>query len=280
MRLQRALQFPLRKPLRLVSLALVQSLFLWELLGAIDKGDRFPSNLESIAIITIFFACPIINALWLHGYAVASLRHVFAGQGSLPRLRTAHVLPQGIGPFLSSLITFFYFLIFGAGILGLPSVLRPYLFAPDGIAFGEAINQLTTDAPAVVLFILITLIYFIGIARYAAVGGGRTLAALKTNVCLLLTNRSATIRYLLQTFLLLGIAALVLNVGSHLGHAIAPRGLGVPFDDMRATAWSALAIFVYLCGFMIFWQASLYLLADYAVTAGITETPLNRGGDK
>ena len=112
------------------------------LLSAISYSERFEGLPNADAAFPISLVGLICYGFWLFGHAVATLRCVFVRESSIPSFRIAHVLPGGIGPALSSLILLIYFHLFTYGIDTLPSILRSYRVAADGIELGEAVSRL------------------------------------------------------------------------------------------------------------------------------------------
>jgi len=270
MSLLQAMLFALRKPLRLASLALVQSLFLWLLFSGVDYLDWY-SNRQWTPLVwlAILFGF-VLNPIWLYGYTVATLKTAMAGRRGLPQLSVSHFAPQGIRPTLSSVTLFAYYVYFAALIMGLPYVVELYHFELSLVGLIKAFALLASQGVMVALCALLTLIYFIGVARYAAVGGGGAMGAFKANQLLPSRYTAETFKHLLSQILLLGIAALLIHLGYESIHEIRPRGLGYASEDWRAMAWSALGIFLYLYGYLMFWNASLHLLAQYARATGIS----------
>ena len=250
-------------------MALVQSLFLWLLFSSVDYLDwRSNGQWTSLVWLAILFGF-VLNPIWLYGYTVATLRTAIASRRSLPPLSVSHLVPKGIRPTLSSVILFAYFVYFAALIMGLPYVVRLYQVEFNLVALVKTFALLASQGAIVALCALLTLIYFVGVARYAAVGGGQAIAAFKANQLLPSRYTAETAKYLLLQILLLGAAALLINLGTEAVHEIRPRGLGYASEDWRAMAWSALGTFLFLCGYLTFWNASLHLLAQYAAAIGI-----------
>jgi len=267
--LPQALCFPLRNPLRLASLALVQSLFLWLLFAGIDYFEWHLNGKWAVPIVLIVLAGMFLNPIWLFGHAVATLHRVITGRQSLTPLSVSHMAPKGIRPVLSSLILFAYYVYFAALIMGMPYVVHLYRVELSLIGLVKIVCVLASYGVVVAVLALLTQLYFIGVARYAVEGGGGAIAAFKANQLLPSRFPAETARHLILQLLLLGAAGLVMHLGTEAVHEMRPRGLGYPLEDWRATAWTAVGIFLFLCGYMTFWNASLHLLAQYAAAIGI-----------
>ncbi len=275
MSLLNALRFPLRRPLRLASLALAQSLFLWLIIAAFDAAYRpyaRSGNLEYIVILFLVFGSALFHTFWLRSSSVASLQRVIAGQNSLAPLNLSHFRPGGIGPAITSLVLMVYFVLFlalAAAPTQAPGIVSSLGFmSPD-----EALSLIASHVLVIGLGALVTLIFFVSLALYAAADAGLTIDARSARLFDPRGNLTATIRYLLRQFLLLGITAIAFNLGWQLVHAITPSGLGLTFVDPLATSWWVFAVFASCSVLQYFWHASLYLLADYVSETGATGAP-------
>lgn len=264
MKILRALRFPLRRPLRLAALALAQSLFLWLLITAVDVSGRWPNDLESIAILALFFGAPLCNAFWLFGSSVASLRRALAGQTSLAAQRASHFKPRGIGPAIASLVLIVYFALFLA-LAGISFQVSNIAWRLRVITPDEAPSVIASHVLIIGLGTLVSLIFFVSLACHAAADVGLHIGGSAPELFHPRKNLAATIRYLLRQFLLLGIAAIAFNLGLKLVDAITPSDLGVPLVDPLSTTWWVFVTLVSCAVAHYFWHASLYLLADYVL---------------
>ncbi len=111
------------------------------------------------------------------------------------------------------------------------------------------------------------MIYVIGLARYSSEGTGRTNANIVTNELVLFKNKRVSIQYLVLQFLLLSGAVYLMEIAIGIGHA--DRSPSVSFAPEGPMTWRTFGLFVYACGFVLVWNASLHLLAQYAKAIGI-----------
>jgi len=267
--LLKALCFPLRKPSRLLSLALMQSVLLWLLFSVIDLSEDHPFDWGALVVTLLLVLVLFVNVNWMHNYLASSLRCTYSGRMSLPRLAFCHFHVIGFRPAVSSVVLSVYFLLFLAVTQMLPFPLQDYHFAPGGMSLGEALNRLAADVIAVLLVVSITLIYFVGLARFAAEGRSPAFAALKANLRMLLNNKRATLRRVLRQLVIMGIAALVFYFGAEVVYEIWPSGLDDPTEGLHAAITMAVALFVALCVLLYFWYASAHLVAQYAIKIGL-----------
>ena len=264
MKILSALLFPLRRPLRLAALALAQSLFLWLLITAVDVSGRWPNDLESIAILALFFGAPLCNAFWLFGSSVASLQRVIAGKNSLAALRTAHFKPRGIGPAIASVVLIAYLVLFLA-LAAVPARALEIVSQLGMLTSDEALRLIASHALVLGLGTLVTLLFFVSLASYAAVSAGLYVDAGAADQFHPRKNLAASLRYLIRQFVLLGMAAVGFNIGLELIYANMPSGTGALFEDPFLTTWWVIAIFAGSAVVHYFWHASLHLLASYVV---------------
>ena len=264
MRLLQALCFPLRRPLRLAALALAQSLFLWLMIAAFDAAYGNPGNLETIVILVLFFGSALCNAFWLHGATVASLKRVIRKQNSLAPLRLSHFRPRGIGPAITSLVLIVFFVLFlclafqPAQVLNFLGVMTP----------DEALSLVASHVLVIGPGTLVTLIFFVSLARYAAEGAGLHIDRRSAGLFRPFENLTATLGYVVRQFLMIGITAIAFNRGLELLFASIPTDLGTALVDPPATVWWVTVIFAGCAVVHFFWHASLYLLADYVLETG------------
>ena len=273
MSLLKALRFPLRKPMRFLSFAILHTFVFWLFSEPMIYDERYDGSVPLILLLLLSLMWIVVNAILLHGALVESIRRITSGQDSLPKLSLSLLKIGGIRPFLTSLVLFVYFIAFAYGMQILPFVLDSYHFAPDGVSFGEALERFALDTIAIVLATLTSLVYFTGLARFALEGRGSIRAAIEANLSLLLKNKLTAIRYVLFQLLMLGFAALVLHVGAEIDYQIRPRELGQYPEDMRIMPWMAFSMLLALCGYLYFWNASVHLLAQFAAEIGLAPAP-------
>ena len=267
MKILRALLFPLRRPLRLAALGLAQSLFLWLVIAAFEaayRDDANPGNLESIAILGLFFGSLLCNAFWLHGSSVASLQRAIAGQKSLAVQRASHFKPRGIGPAIASLVHFVYFVLFLA-LVAVPAQVPEMLWRLSVMTPVELCGVVASPILVFVPGTLLALMFFVSMARYAAEGIGWRIDVRAAGLFHPRKNLASTLRYVMRQYFLLGLAALGFALGLQLVAEIMPQDLSAPLDGARATTWWVIAFFAGSAVVHYFWHASLHLLADYVV---------------
>ena len=261
MRLFKALCFPLRRPLRLAALALVQSLFLWLVLAALLPEDKILGQVEQIAMLILVFGSPLCNAFWLRGSSVASLQRVIAGQNSLAPLNLSHFRPGGIGPAITSLVLMFYFVLFLA-LAAVPAQVLEIWSSLSVMTPDEALSLIASHVLVIGLGTLVTLIFFVSLACYAAASAGLHFDPRSAGLFHPRKHLATTVRFLIRQFLLLGFAAIAFNL---VIYAITPNGLGIALVDPLVTSWRVFVIFVSCAVLQFFWHACLYLLADYVL---------------
>ena len=270
MSLLQALAFPLRNPVRYVLLAGVHCLMLSIPLSGIvysEWYDGLPSADNAFALSMILLIC---YGIWIHTRAVLSLRRLFTGGRSLPSLSVSDFLPRGLRSIISSLILLTYVGMFPIMTHELYNLARWSRSPYEWMDHAELVNELQINAVAATIGTIVMLVNLIGVARYAAMGGEQVTVALKAQVSHIRRNRRATLQYLLRQLVLLAAAALLIRFGSVLGGDIRPYELrDYHPENMLALAWSTLGVFVYSCGFVMVWNASLHLLAQYAKAIGI-----------
>lgn len=264
MKILSALLFPLRRPLRLAGLALAQSLFLWLFITAADVAGRWPNDLESIAILALFFGAPLCNAFWLYGSSVASLQRVIAGHDSLAAQRASYFKPRGIGPAIASVVLFVYFVLFLA-LAAVPEHVTDIVWRLRVMTPVETQSLVASHVLFIGLGTLFSLIFFVSLACYAAEGVGSHIGGSAPELFHPRKNLAATLRYLIRQFFMLGLAAVGFRFGLELFYENMPSGGGALFEDPFATAWWVIAVFAGCAVVHYFWHASLHLLAGYVV---------------
>ena len=267
MRIFSALCFPLRRPLRLMALALAQSLFLWLMITAITPEDKYLSDFEGVVNLFLFFGSLLCNAFWLHGSSVASLQRAISGHKSLAPLRVSHFKPRGIGPAITSLVLIVYFALFLA-LVAVPECASNIVWQLRVMTPVEARGFVASHLLVIGVGTLVSLMFFVSLARHAAAGAGLHIDGREADLFHPRKNLATTLRYLFQQYLMLGIAAIGMYLGMEKLGAITPRGLGDPLVDPRATNWWVFAILVSCAVVHYFWHASLFLLADYVRETG------------
>ena len=270
MSLLQALAFPLRKPLRFVLLAGVHCLMLSIPLFGIVYAERYEGLTRADNTFVLSMILLIFYGIWVHSRALASLRRLFAGGQSLPQLCVSDFMPTGLRSVVSSFIILVYVGIFPIMTNELYRLAR-WSHAPyEWMDRAEMENRLQLNALAAAIGTVVMLVNLFGVARYAAMGGERATLALRSQVSHIRINRKAAFQFLLRQLVLLVAAALLIRLGSVLDGEIRPAGLwDNPPGHLGQLAWSTLGVFVYSCGFVLFWNASLHLLAQYASAVGI-----------
>lgn len=270
MSLLQALAFPLRNPARFVLLAGVHCLMLSIPISGIvysEWYDGLPSAERVFALSMILLIC---YGIWIHTRAVLSLQRLFTGGQTLPPLRVSDFLPRGLRSILSSLISLTYVVMFPIMTHELYYLARWTRSPFEWMDQAELVSELQINVVAATIGTVAILVNLIGVARYAAVGGDRVTAALKAQVSHICRSRRATLQFLLRQLALLAAAALLIRLGSVLGDYIRPYELrDYHPENMLVLAWNTLRLFVYSCGFVLVWNASLHLLAQYTKAIGI-----------
>lgn len=267
MRLMNALRFPLRRPLRLVALALAQSLFLWLIIAVVNPAGKYPSDIEAIVIRVLFFGSALVHAFWLRSASVASLKRVILGHNSLAPLSLSDIRPGGLGPAITSLALMVYFVLFLA-LAAVPAQVQGIVSSLGYMSPNETLSLVVSHALVIGLGTLVSLIFFVSLACHAAADVGWPIDGIAANLFHPRGNLALTIRYLLRQFLLLGIAAIAFNLGMEFMYAITPSDLGIVLVDPIATSWWVFVAFLCCAVLQYFWHASLYLLADYVLETG------------
>ena len=187
---------------------------------------------------------------------------MIAGRNSLAPQLASHFKPRGIGPAIASLVLIVYFVLFLA-LAGMPANVEWMVSSLGEMTPDEALSLITSRALVIGLGTLVSLIFFLCMARYAAEGVGLHIDTRAAGLFHPRKNLAATLRYLIRQFFLLGIAAVGFAVGLELIYANMPSGSGALFNDPFMTTWWVFAIFAGSAVVLYFWHASLYLLADY-----------------
>lgn len=267
MSLLQALAFPLRNPLRFVLLAGVHFLT-WSILRAgLDYSNRYPERLESTTAVILIVVLPILYSIWLHRRAIASLRRLFSGGRTLPPLSISDFLPLRIRSVFSTPCMFLFVAIYMLVIQALRIDLWAHVTAIDAAEVFEAIHLLVRFAVIFVALTSLTVIFIVGLARYATEGASRQAAHLIADEFGLPNNRRKSSQYLLIQLLMLGGAMYLLELGVLLGDAVGPQIQSLAQEG--GMAWQTFCMFAIACGFVLFWNASLHLLAQYARAIGI-----------
>ncbi len=265
--LLRALRFPLRNPLRFVLLAGVHFVT-WSILRAgLDYSNKYPERLESTTVVILTVVLPILYSVWLHRRAIASLRRLFSGGSTLPPLSISDFVPVRIRSVFSTPCMFLFVAIYMLVIQALRIDLWAHVKAIDAAEVFEAIHLLVRFAVIFVALTSLTVIYIVGLARYATEGEGRKAAHRIAGEFGLPKNRCRSSQYVLLQLLMLGGAVYLLELGVLLGDAVGPLIRSLALEG--GMAWQTFCMFAFACGFVLFWNASLHLLAQYARAIGI-----------
>ncbi|MCY4063383.1 MAG: hypothetical protein OXG53_13515 [Chloroflexi bacterium] len=267
MSLLQALAFPLRNPLRFVLLAGVHYLT-WSILRAgLDYSNRYPGRLESTTVVILIVVLPILYSIWLHRRAIASLRRLFSGGRTLPPLSISDFVPLRIRSVFSTSLMFIFVAIYVLVIQALRFDLQAHLVAIDAVEVFEAVHLLARFGVTFVALTLLTVLFIVGLARYATEGASRKVAHLIAEELGLPNNRCRSSQYVLIQLLMLGGAMYLLELGVLLDDAVGPLIQSLSLDG--GMAWQTFCMFAFACGFVLFWNASLHLLAQYAAAIGI-----------
>lgn len=267
MSLLQALRFPLRSPVRFVLLAGVHCLMWSTALYGISYSESFSGRAEATAVFFIGLIVLIFNWMWFHRHSIASLRRLFDGGGSPLLVRASDFLPLRLRSVVSTSVMISFVAMFAFVIQELRTEMWAYLIAQRGTEISETVSLLARYAVFIFVLALLTLLYVIGLARFATEGKGRTKANIVTNELVLFKNKRASFQYLVLQFLLLSGAVYVMELAIRLGNAVRPPSVRIATEGQ--IAWQTFGLFVYACGFVVVWNASLHLLAQYASEIGI-----------
>ena len=245
-------------------------------IGYAERYEGLPRADNTFVLSMILL---VFYGIWVHSRALASLRRMFTGGQSLPPLSAADFLPTGLRSVVSSVIILVYVGMFPIMIDELYHLARWSRSPLEWMDHAEIVSQLESNAMAATIGTVVMLVNLFGLARYAAMGGEQFTVALKAQVLHIRRQPRAAFQYLLRQLALLVAAAVLIKFGSVLGGDIRPAGLwGNPPGHLGELAWSTLGVFVHSCGFVLFWNASLHLLAQYARAIGIR--PDDQGSPK
>jgi len=162
---------------------------------------------------------------------------------------------------------FFFVAIYMLVIQALRSDLWAHIVSIDATEVVEAVHLLARFAIIFVALTLFTVLYIIGLSRYSTEGEGRKAANRIADELGLLKNRQMSFQYLLLQFLLIGGAVYLLELGVLFAESIRP--LLQSFALEGGVAWQTFCMFALACGFVLVWNASLHLLAQYASAVGL-----------
>ena len=272
MSLLQALAFPLRNPFLYASIVGIHCLAWSMVVGGLEYSVRSAGSLEAITGLVPCIAAPILYGTWLQRRAIATLRSMIAGRRSLPRMRISDFLPLRLRTLFSTLFMFTFVAIFALVIQALRFDIWAHIVAIDTTDVVEAVHLLARFAITCVALTLLTVICIFGLSRYATEGDGRKAAQRIADKLLLLKASRSSVQYLLLQLLLLSGAVYLLELGIAFASSIRPTGLGYATDAVMA--WRTLGMFAFACGFVLVWNASLHLLAQFARAIGITTDDL------
>ena len=266
----RALKFPYRSIPKIVSIALVVVIIFPALMSVAEVGEKIwlslPDHLANtpagvrqwrnlieewvFAIVLIAAAITLAVApTWLSGYSVDAIRHVLRGGRSLPAIRFGANLQVGFVLILSRV----------ALTIGLSFVLLPLA------AFASALGDIALVGLLTIVGFLMTLQYFVGMARIAVTGNYDAAFELRTNLRVYWRHKRATALMVSgQALLALGYGCLAVLMFSE-ASKLMPEILHDPIAGLVIGSTATL-IFFLLQHF-----SSLYLIAQLASKAGIRE---------
>ena len=267
MSLLQALLFPLRNPAVFLLVVLVHCIAWSMVVAGLNYSARSAGSLEATTVFVQCIAVPILYSIWLQRRAIASLRRLFAGGHSLPRLKISDFLPLRLRTLFSTLFMFSYLAICILVMQRLRADLWADLIAIDAFGVVEAVHMLARFAVILVALTLLTVLYIVGLSRYATEGEGRNAANRIADELGLLKNRRRSCHYLLVQLILLSGAAYLLELGIRLADATRPPIQSFAVEG--GMAWQTFGMFAFACGLVLVWNASLHLLAQYARSIGI-----------
>lgn len=274
MSLLQALLFPLRNPIRYAFVVGIHCLAWSMVVGGLEYLVLSAGSLDATSVLVQCIAAPIMYAIWLQRRAIATLRRVIAGRRSLPPLKISDFLPLRLRTVFSTLFIFSFVAIFVLVIQGLRFDMWAHIVAFDATYAFEAVHLLARFAIICVALTLLTVIYIVGLARYATEGDGRQAGQLIADKLLLFNESRIGLQYLLLQLLLLSGAVYLLELGIALAISIRLPGLGYATD--AGMAWRTFSMFVFASGFVLVWNASLHLLAQYARAIGINSDDMGK----
>ena len=202
-------------------------------------------GLALIAIVISF----AVAATWLSGYSVDVIRHLVRGGRSLPAIRFRANIGEGFWLLLSRVI--------------LAGVLTIFLFPLAAIA--SPLGDVAVLGLLAIVGFLLTLQYFVGMARYAVRDDDRARLDLRTNLRITWWHRRAT------AAMVLGQARLVLGYGFMLQLLFGITGALLPKSFLATLESFYMAAGVIIIIFLLQHFSSLYLIAQFASEAGIRE---------
>ena len=266
----RALKFPYRSIPKIVSIALVVVIIFPALMSVAEVGEKIwlslPDHLAStpagiqlwrdliekwvIAIVLIAAAITLAVApTWLSGYSVDVIRHLLRGGSSLPAIRFGANLQEGFVLIVSRV----------AWTIGLTIFLLPLAL------FVSVLGDVALIGFLAIVGLLMTLQYFVGMARIAVTGKHDAAFELRTNLRVNWRHKLATALLVFgQALLALGYgcaAILMFSEASKLMREILNDPIAVLVIGSTAT----------LIFFLLQHFSSVYLIAQFASKAGIQE---------
>ena len=189
MSLRSALAFPLRN-LALFVLVVLLHCLIWSIVIAGFKDSyRNSGRLEVTTVFVQSIVVLVIYSIWLQRRAIATLRRLLSGGRTLPRLSVSDLLPLRIGSVFSTLFMFVFVVMYMLVIVALPSDLWAHIVAIEVFDFVEAVHLLARLAVTFIALTFLTVIYIVGLARYATEGEGRNAANRITDEFGLLMHR-------------------------------------------------------------------------------------------
>ena len=185
MRILEAIRFPWRSIPKILTMVLMISIVLVAIFSLAERGNQmsressYYSEGESLLYLGVFalFGAALIAFIWLSGYSLDVIRHIYDGQSRLPAVHFGRNLAEGFMLLLSRVL-------WGAVLLFLFGLLYEIL-RPDG----NIRNAL--DTVLVAAFVLGALEFQVAMARYAVESRFGAAYELITNLTTLFRNLRA-----------------------------------------------------------------------------------------
>ncbi len=187
MRMLEAIRYPWRSIPKILNMVLVISIVLVAIFSLAERGNRmsresiyyYSHDGESLIYLSIFalFGTALIAFIWLSGYSLEVIRHVYDGQSRLPAVHFGRNLAEGFMLLLSRVL-------WGAVLLFLFGLLYEIL-RPDGNI------RHALDGVLVAAFVLGAFEFQVAMARYAVERRSGTAFELITNLSTVFQNMRA-----------------------------------------------------------------------------------------
>ena len=222
MRMLEAIRYPWRSIPRILTMVLIIAIVLVALVSLAERGDRisresyYYSEGESLLYVSVFslFGAALVAFIWLSGYSLDVIRHVYDGQSRLPAVHFGRNLAEGFMLLLSRVL-------WGAVLLFLFGLLYEIL-RPDG-NIRHALDGVLAAA-----FVLGALEFQVAMARYAVESRFGAAYELITNLKTLFRNFRAFVGTIVCQIVLIVMTIIPANAVVGL---VSPRYVGSREND-------------------------------------------------